>query len=238
MARLTSKEVKDGRAAWYEVQNRIVEKLNRQRNEKQDPGVRPEGADEIPLANAPRLAASDVALLDDLLTVVKNFHHYLPDDQPRKFFCLTCCLEADERALDMAERWMKRSRDKRKDVWLPPFVASAAPWFTKAAEWFDHLATEVGMEEIASPVDTSAVPADAGQRWDRATRDALQWMYDEAMNGTAWETIRIRLKQQPKSWPQYESMQGVRLAVQRYAKTLQLPPPPTRQPGRKKTSNK
>ena len=36
MSRLTLQEVEDGRAAWFEIQNRIIEKLNRRQNEKRD----------------------------------------------------------------------------------------------------------------------------------------------------------------------------------------------------------
>ena len=72
---------------------------------------------------------------------------------------------------------------------------------------------------------------------DEPTIKSLMWMYEQAMKGMAWEQIRLKLKKKPMSWLRYDTPQGVRQAVLRYALKEKLPTPPPRKAGRRKNVN-
>ena len=68
----------------------------------------------------------------------------------------------------------------------------------------------------------------------RATRDKSleardRWIYQECCRRVAYDTIAIRLKSKPSSWPRIESKQGIQNAAKRYAERNNLPPIPKRQ---------
>ncbi len=58
------------------------------------------------------------------------------------------------------------------------------------------------------------------------------WIYQQAMEGVAWKTIRQRLAQQDDTWERQLTDRAVRDAAIRYSKRKQLPAPPKRKAGR------
>jgi hypothetical protein len=64
---------------------------------------------------------------------------------------------------------------------------------------------------------------------DRALDERDKWIYEECCNGTAYDSIIRKLKQQADDWPRIESPQGIRMAAIRFAERQQLPPIPRRQ---------
>jgi len=133
----------------------------------------------------------------------------------------------------------------------PYTVSSVSKSMYDVAKWVEKNASASGEKpEIQRDHPKAAPPAgdeggdpklgaesdDAtqGRNRDAATNKARKWMYDEAMKGTPWNTIRLKLNKKPNTWPRYESIQGVKGAVKQYAKEKNNPDPPIRQPGREK----
>ncbi len=58
-----------------------------------------------------------------------------------------------------------------------------------------------------------------------------EWLYKQAMQGTGWESLKIKLAKKRKWEPL--SMSGIRLAVKRFAERNNLPPVPLRARGRR-----
>lgn len=76
-------------------------------------------------------------------------------------------------------------------------------------------------QELQSPQ-----PATANDARDK-------WIYDQCCELIAYDTIRTRLAKKT-AWELIETAQGIKAAAKRYAKSRNLPPIPSRQPGRPK----
>jgi len=60
-----------------------------------------------------------------------------------------------------------------------------------------------------------------------------KWIYQEAIKGTTWDSIKRNLLEKHKPWERIESPQGIINAARRYANRHNLTLPPPRQSGRK-----
>lgn len=58
------------------------------------------------------------------------------------------------------------------------------------------------------------------------------WIYNEAMKGTEWDSIIRKQRKKPEKWERINSVQGIKDAAKRYARRHDLPQPPSRQAGR------
>ena len=98
------------------------------------------------------------------------------------------------------------------------------------------------VKELLS-IDAAAAPAaaqiQAAEKYKLPSESdkAFKWMYELAIKGESYGTIRRRLEKKPKAWPRYESDNGVKKAINRYAKRCNLPPIPTRKAGSSKRKN-
>jgi hypothetical protein len=77
--------------------------------------------------------------------------------------------------------------------------------------------------------EISGNPPQKRRKPDRSTEARDKWIYDECCNVTPYDTIVIRLRKKPKTWPRIDTKQGIRQAGQRYAERHNLPPIPPRQ---------
>jgi hypothetical protein len=59
-----------------------------------------------------------------------------------------------------------------------------------------------------------------------------KWLYDECCKAVKYETIKRQLAEK-KGWEPLDSIQGIKLAANRYAKAHDLSSIPSRQPGRR-----
>lgn len=114
---------------------------------------------------------------------------------------------ASQRVLDQLARDLADTR--KQDIrWPEPFLRAVA----------GHVRRALRTVGKAPPI----------QRPKLVNEDRDKWMYEQAVNGVAYKSIRFGIKKQSSLWSQPEKRQGVWGAILAYAKRYDLPPPPKR----------
>ena len=106
---------------------------------------------------------------------------------------------------------------------------SKRPRNISATVYERHKAAVRSLEQYIGLSESQTAPPNGRQEetW-------FKWMYDLAMNNVSYGTIRRRLEKKPKTWPRYDSDNGVKYAIRRYADRNKLPVPAPRKAGSKK----
>ena len=95
----------------------------------------------------------------------------------------------------------------------------------------DCMGREPGQNGLANRASPDVPSICRQEQPPKEQRD--KWLYDECVKGTPYQAIAIRLKKKPEKWTRIESVNGIKMAAQRYAERNSLPRPSARQSGRR-----
>jgi hypothetical protein len=116
----------------------------------------------------------------------------------------------------------RREFQELPDEWIDGISRDQAAHWLKEAEF---------MSVLMDPDDYFGLVPEATPKSATEARD--KFIYQEALKvEVSWKTIMTAVNKQ-KEWDSFTDVSGVRKAAMKYAKQKNLPPIPTRQPGRR-----
>ncbi len=95
--------------------------------------------------------------------------------------------------------------------------------------------TSADVQTTADSEARRVVPTVSTTGWDANTEERNKYIYDQAMAGTPWASIK-RAVDKHEGWEKIEGDNGIKYAANEYARRLELPHPVTRQPGRRRNT--